>query len=160
MDPIPVDIASSIFRKDTPGILTASSLGSCIAIAIHSDTLSAGGMAVFMLPYAKNTNIQNTSPYHFCDTGICRFLEDAARFDIPVKSSKIVVAGGAGFLDSIAPYPIGQKNCESVAEAIASVGLGDRVTMAVGGVYNRTISLNLHTGIVSISVWGKDTVII
>lgn len=153
-----IDIATSVFEKNSPDLMCASSLGACVGLAIYDEMTKVGGMVVFMLPDASIIPVTDNdyNPYLFANTGIPKFFDQAQDLGISLSRAKIAVAGGAGLLDTIGPYSVGKRNCECVVSHLSQMNIDDRVIMDLGGSQNRSMKLNLATGEISIEVWGEQ----
>lgn len=154
-----IEIADSCFKTNSKDLLSASSLGSCVGVAIFDGKIKSGGMMVSMLPSVAISNEGKgaENPFLFCDTGFERFIEQAKELGLSLKTAKIVIAGGASFLDALGPYSVGLKNCEKIKELVSRFNPADNIVTDLGGSENRSLCLDLSTGQILIDVWGKQT---
>lgn len=98
------------------GPMTTIGLGSCIALILHNERLSIGGMAHIMLPESKG---HSDRPGKFADTAVAVLLEELEGQGSRNRSVTAKLVGGAnmfGFNDN--SLNIGDKNIKAVHTAL------------------------------------------
>lgn len=153
-----VDVADMKLSKDKDEVLVAPSLGACVALSVYDKDIPAGGVLIFMLPELKEVNFPGAEnmPYMFGDTGLPAFLDAAYRFGIKKQRMKLVIAGGGQLAGQSKGYDIGQRNCE-IAKKILSQAALKCCGVKVGGVFNRTLALEINSGQNHIRIAGQGT---
>ena len=141
-----VDVADMKLSKDKDEVLVAPSLGACIAISVHDATVPAGGMLNF--PGAANL------PFMFGDMGIPAFLDAAYQFGIVKERMKLVLAGGGQLAGQTQGSDIGERNCQ-IAKKILTQAALNPCQAKVGGAINRTLALEIGSGLNHIRIAGQ-----
>jgi len=104
--------AGEMMLSDSPqDVLVASSLGSCLGIAIHDPVSGISGLLHVLLPRPGDNGGANNNPYLYATTGIPRLFK--AAYAMGAKKENIVVkmVGGASVLDERDSFDIGKRNC-------------------------------------------------
>lgn len=140
-------------------ILTTYALGSCLGIAIYDPIVRVGGLLHIMLPDSGIDPVKAAAkPAMFVDTGVPALFRAAYELHADKHRIQIYVAGGAQIMDNSGFFNIGRRNYDALTALLAKHGLHIHAE-EVGGMVNRTLYLNLATGVVSLKVSGqaKDT---
>lgn len=150
-----VGIADLSVSNNPNVILTTYALGSCLGIVIYDPVAKVGGLLHAMLP---DSTIDPTKaakqPAMFIDTGIPSLFRAAYEMRAEKHRVHIYVVGGAQIMDSSNFFNIGRRNYEAVTGIFDKHGLkisGEEV----GGMVNRTVYLDLSTGVVTLKISGK-----
>ena len=157
-----VGIAGMIASNDINATLMTYSLGACLGIAIYDPVAKAGGLLHIMLP---DSTIDPTravgQPGMFVDTGVPALFRAAYAYGADKQRLQIFVAGGAQIMDTSEFFNIGKQNYAALVELIQKHELKIEAEH-VGGLVNRTMSLNLATGRVGLKISGQsgDTLIL
>jgi chemotaxis protein CheD len=151
-----VDVADMKLSKDKDEVLVAPSLGACIAISVHDATVPAGGMLIFMLPELREVNFPGAAnlPFMFGDMGIPAFLDAAYQFGIVKERMKLVLAGGGQLAGQTQGSDIGERNCQ-IAKKILTQAALNPCQAKVGGAINRTLALEIGSGLNHIRIAGQ-----
>lgn len=150
-----VGIADMKVSNCQEGMLITYSLGSCIGVVIWDPVAKVGGLLHYMLPESSLDKVKaEAKPYMFADTGIPRLFKEA--YALGASKSRIVVkiAGASQLMDSSGFFNIGKRNYT----ALRKIFWKNKVMVAkedVGGMVNRTISLDLKTGKTQLKVSGR-----
>jgi chemotaxis protein CheD len=141
--------------SNNPGsVLTTYSLGSCVGVTIYDPATRAGGLLHAMLPDSSiNLAKARQQPAMFMDTGLPALFRAAYHLRADKYRVQICVAGGGRIMDPDTVFNIGQRNYAALAGILREHGL---VIQAedVGGLVNRTMTLNLATGEVKLKIGG------
>lgn len=136
-------------------VLITYSLGSCIGVVIWDPVAKVGGLLHYMLPDSSlDKEKAQLKPFMFADTGIPRLFKETYKFGA-VKSRLIVkVVGGSQIMDSSGVFNIGKRN----HAVLRKMFWKNQIMVAkedVGGTCNRTVSLEIGTGITHLKVSGR-----
>lgn len=135
--------------------LITYSLGSCIGVVIWDPVAKVGGLLHYMLPDSSlDKEKAEAKPFMFADTGIPCLFKETYKFGA-VKNRLIVkVVGGSQIMDNAGIFNIGKRN----QAVLRKMFWKNQVMVAkedVGGTGNRTVSLEIGTGITHLKVSGR-----
>lgn len=130
--------------------LSTYALGSCVAVIIYDPFTRGGGLLHLMLPDSSIAPAKAArQPAMFADTGLPALFDALAGIKVDRVRSKIFLAGGACVLDGPDTFRIGERNSAAVQTMFAA--RGTRIAgLDLGGVSNRTIHLELSTGLLTV----------
>jgi len=136
-------------------VLITYSLGSCIGVVIWDPVAKVGGLLHYMLPDSSiDKEKAQARPFMFADTGIPRLFKETYKFGA-VKDRVIVkVVGGSQIMDNAGIFNIGKRNHAILRKMFWK----NQIMVAaedVGGTGNRTVSLEIGTGITHLKVSGR-----
>lgn len=104
--------AGEMMLSDSPqDVLVASSLGSCLGIAIHDPVSGIGGLLHILLPRPGDNGGTDNNPYLYATTGIPRLFKAAYAMGAKKENIVVKIVGGASVLDERYPFDIGKRNC-------------------------------------------------
>jgi chemotaxis protein CheD len=150
-----VGIADMAVSNNPNSVLATYSLGSCVGIAIYDPVSRVGGLLHAMLPDSTiDLEKAGRKPAMFVDTGIPALFRAAYELRAEKHRVHIYVVGGAQIMDSSGFFNIGKRNYDAVQGIFSRHGLR-AVAEEVGGMVNRTMFLNLSTGILSLKISGQ-----
>lgn len=133
-------------------VLSTYALGSCIGVVMFDAHTLVGGILHIMLPEAKlSPDKAKKNPAMFADTGLVQFFRNIQGMGGNTRRSKLMLAGGASVLGSSDVFKIGSRNTAQVKAILSRSGIRPVFT-DTGGVNNRTLHLNLSTGVVEIKM--------
>jgi chemotaxis protein CheD len=140
---------------DNPGAsLITYSLGSCIGITIYDPVAKIAGLLHYMLPDSQiDRQKAQENPSMFADTGIPLLFREAYELGAEKRRMQVKVAGGAQILDESGFFNIGKRNYM----ALRKIFWANNVLIHaedVGGNVNRTLSVELPSGKVSVKTSG------
>ncbi|MFC1523583.1 chemotaxis protein CheD [Thermodesulfobacteriota bacterium] len=146
------DMKVSSKPEDT--IITYS-LGSCIGLVVWDPVVKVGGMLHYMLPDSGlDKERAKQKPFMFADSGIPLLFKETYKYGA-VKNRMIVQAvGGSQVMDTNGVFNIGKRNYMIMRKIFWK----NKIMIAkedIGGTVNRTISLDVGTGVVHLKVSGK-----
>lgn len=149
------DLKTSNRPDDT---LITYSLGSCIGLVIHDPVAAVGGLLHFMLPESSlSAEKAAKNPYMFADTGIPMLFKDCYRLGAVKERMTVKAVGGAQVLDPNGMFNIGKRNILMMRKLLWQNGVTMGAT-ALGGTVNRTISLEIKSGVVMLKTSGEGVV--
>ena len=157
---IVVGVSDMKASSDSTGTLITYSLGSCIGVAVHDPVAKAGGLLHFMLPESSLDPEKALSrPYMFADSGIPRLFKAVYGLGGEKRRMRVIVVGGSQVLDQKGFFNIGKRNEMAVRKIFHrnNVMIGYQDT---GGTSNRTIRLEIASGIAHIKVSGQGEITI
>jgi chemotaxis protein CheD len=137
-------------RKEA--VLITVGLGSCIAILLHDQTASVGGLAHVLLP-SPALSRRDTNPAKFPQLAVPRLLELMAREGASPRRITARLAGGASMFAALAPtgtIQMGERNVVASRQVLNGLGI-PLVGEAVGGDFGRTVRLFVGTGKVEVT---------
>ncbi|GAB7078647.1 chemotaxis protein CheD [Megalodesulfovibrio paquesii] len=137
--------------------LKTFALGSCVAIILYDSSCKVAGMAHVALPDSSiNRSKSSELPGYFADTAVPALLAAVSQANAgklpPGLHARL--AGGASVLRGPDQFQIGKRNLAAVRNALAKY----RVRISgeeVGGSISRTVSVDLHSGSISIHSPGR-----
>lgn len=136
-------------------VLSTYSLGSCLGVAIYDPVTRVGGLLHAMLPDSGiHPAKASVHPAMFIDTGIPALFRAAYELKADKHRIRVIVAGGAQILDSQGFFNIGKRNIDALTTLLASHRL-QITAQQIGGLVNRTLYLNVNTGVINLKVSGQ-----
>ena len=155
---IVVGVSDMKTSNDHKGTLVTYSLGSCIGIAVYDPVVKAGGLLHFMLP-ESSLDPQKAAgrPYMFADSGIPRLFKAVYGLGGEKRRMRVIVVGGSQVLDQKGFFNIGKRNEMAVRKIFHrnNVMIDYQDT---GGSSNRTIRLEIGSGLTHIKVSGEGEI--
>lgn len=147
----------------TPDVLVTRALGSCVAVCIYSQKHKLGGLCHIVLPDSSMSNNKSYNPAKFADTGIKAVIDEIKgkmNTNKSIDDLEAKVIGGASMFSSLAEnLNIGAKNSQA-AEAILSNLNIPIVAKDTGEDYGRNVKFFLDTGVVEVTSFRKDPLIL
>ena len=131
----------------SPAVLKAYGLGSCVAVALYDPEAKVGGLGHLLLPNRPKKNAPG-SVSKYVDAGILEIVDKLVQAGANRDRLVAKVAGGANMFetsDQTLIKGIGARNARSARETLSSFGitiLGEEV----GGNRGRTVEFDLATG--------------
>ncbi|MEW6595584.1 MAG: chemotaxis protein CheD [Thermodesulfobacteriota bacterium] len=150
-----VGISDMKVSNQADDVLITYSLGSCIGVVIWDPVAKVGGLLHYMLPDSSlDKEKAQAKPFMFADSGIPLLFKETYKFGA-VKSRMIVkVVGGSQIMDNAGIFNIGKRN----HAVLRKIFWKNNIMIAkedVGGTGNRTVSLEIGTGITRLKVSGR-----
>jgi chemotaxis protein CheD len=131
----------------SPAVLKAYGLGSCVAVALYDTEARIGGLGHLLLPNRPEKHVLG-SESKYVDAGILEIVDELVQAGANRERLVAKVAGGANMFETSYQTlikSIGARNARSARETLASFGipiLGEEV----GGNRGRTVEFDLATG--------------
>lgn len=152
---IVVGISDMKVSNNPEDILITYSLGSCIGLVLWDPAVKVGGMLHYMLPDSTiDREKAMEKPFMFADTGIPRLFKETYKFGAVKNRIQVKVVGGSQIMDDSGIFNIGKRNYM----ILRKIFWKNKIMISkedVGGSGNRTVSLDVGTGITHLKVSGK-----
>ncbi len=149
---IVVGVAEYAVANQAQITISTYALGSCVGLVAYDSSVKAGGLLHLMLPEASlSPDKASAQPAMFADTGIPTLFNALAGVRAQRSRTKLYMAGGASVLSGPDSFKIGERNIIAVKKMLAVYGC----TLAgadVGGTVNRTLHLDIGTGMLTIKL--------
>ena len=150
-----VGISDMKVSKEPEDMLITYSLGSCIGLVVWDPVAKVGGLLHYMLPEARlDEKRAKQRPFMFANSGIPLLFKEA--YKLGAKKSRMVVKafGGAQIMDSAGVFNIGRRNYQIMLRLFEK----NNITLSkkdIGGSVNRTVSLEVGSGITRLKMPGR-----
>jgi chemotaxis protein CheD len=136
-------------------VLITYSLGSCIGLVVWDPVARVGGLLHYMLPDSSiDKEKAQARPFMFADTGIPRLFKETYKFGAVRDRLIVKVVGGGQIMDTAGIFNIGKRN----HAILRKIFWKNQIMVAaedVGGTSNRTVSLEIGTGVTHLKVSGR-----
>lgn len=145
MKKIRVPLASYLLAE-SPDILVAYGVGSCVAVTLFDPQIKLAAMAHVMLPGRGDGGDGQVAKYS--DPAIEGMLEELAKWSGSGKRLVAKIAGGAqmfGVSPSRGDKPLGQRNVEAIMEKLTREGI-PLIAKHVGRNFGRIVEFHTDTG--------------
>jgi chemotaxis protein CheD len=147
---ITVGVADLKVSNDPSASLITYALGSCIGLVAYDPRAKMGGLLHLQLPESQNFEAQaQENPAKFADTGIIALVETMLAHGARKNNLVIGVFGGANMLQDEHVFQIGIRNIRATKKMLWQAALFIKHE-DVGGTSNRTVSLDLDTGLIRV----------
>lgn len=145
-----IGVGDMAVSNNTQVILSTYALGSCVGVVAYDPLVKAGGVLHLMLPDSTiSPEKAAKQPAMFADTGLVNFFRALTGLKADRGRLRLFVAGGASVISGNDPFKIGERNRQVTVEFLSRNGY--IVTHAeVGGTINRTLHLEMGTGVVTL----------
>jgi chemotaxis protein CheD len=154
-----VGVAEMKLSADPEDSLVTYALGSCLGITVHDPVARVGGMLHVMLPLSSSIDTAKAAlnPAMFVDTGVPRLFRESYRLGARKERLVVKVAGGASARDNEEDdhFQIGRNNLLMLRKMLWKKGVFLEAE-DVGGRLSRTMSLDISTGSVVLTVEGRQ----
>lgn len=152
---IVVGISDMKVSNKPDDVLITYSLGSCIGVVIWDPVAKAGGMLHYMLPDSSlDKEKAQAKPFMFADSGIPLLFKETYKYGALKNRLIVKVVGGSQIMDNAGIFNIGKRN----HAVLRKMFWKNNIIIAkedVGGTGNRTVSLEIGTGITRLKVSGR-----
>jgi len=140
-------------------VLSTYALGSCIGVLAYDPATKAAGILHLMLPDSTiSPDKAAKQPAMFADTGLPLFCRALAGLKAERGRLRLFVAGGASVIAGSDPFKIGERNTQVTVQFLSQQGLRV-VCRNTGGAFNRTVHLEVSTGLVTLKTPTATTTI-
>lgn len=146
---------------DVPDQITTIGLGSCVGVALYSQTSTKCGLLHIMLPSSKEIS-NNSKRAKFADTGIEDMIEALEKEGLRKEQMYAKIAGGAAmfaFGGNSMMSSIGERNVMAVKDKLASYDI-PIVGEDTGANYGRTIVFDPITKDLIVRATGKVEIVL
>lgn len=148
-------LAGLAVSSDPRDVLVTYALGSCLGITLYDAEAGVGGMLHVMLPSSSiDASASPEKPCKYVDTGLPLLFEECYRAGARRERLIVKVAGGAASGTQPDFFEIGQRNVTALRRLLWR----NQILLhrhATGGTESRTMSLEVATGRVTLTVAGK-----
>ena len=127
--------------------LTASGIGSCLAITLYAPKLKIGALAHAMLHHSRAAG-QGSRDTKYIDTAIDEMLKKMLTYGAKKQDIEAKIVGGANMF-SIFDSDIGKQNVLSAKEKLKKEGI-KIAGECVGGSIGRSVEFCIATGIATV----------
>lgn len=147
---IVVGVGDMAVSNNSNATISTYALGSCIGIVAYDPFNAIGGMLHIMLPDSKlSPEKSKTQPSMFADTGLRNFMNALHGMKVQPANLRLVLAGGASVIGKSDMFNIGERNAIAVTKLLSSAKF-KILGKELGGINNRTLHLEVNTGILEI----------
>ncbi|GAB4239417.1 MAG: chemotaxis protein CheD [Deltaproteobacteria bacterium] len=153
-----VGVADLQVSRNPEDSIVTYSLGSCVGVCIYDPVARVGGILHYMLPESGISPGKAVSnPYMFADTGIPALFRKAYALGAVKERITVRCAGGAQILDAAGLFNVGKRNVLELRRILwrngVMLGASD-----LGGTVNRTVALEIATGVISLKISGQGVI--
>jgi chemotaxis protein CheD len=155
---VPVRIAD-LAVVGASSVLTTTGLGSCVAIVLHDATVQVGGLAHVLLP--RPAGAATAPPAKYVSTAVPalvqRMRELGARDAMTAR-----LVGGARMFSALLPTDVpavGDRNVIAAREVLFQMGVR-LVGEDTGGEFGRSVSLDVASGLLTVSSFARGPLIL
>ena len=151
MSETPITAAVGEIRiGNSPGVLRALGIGSCVTIAIYDPHLKLGGMGHALLPYAADARNSNPLPGKYADSATIQLIQMLVKKGANRTRLISKLAGGAKMFELLKTQKkvildIGSRNVQSARDSLKKANI-PIVAEDVGKNYGRTVIFELDSG--------------
>ncbi len=150
-----VGISDMKLSREPADVLITYSLGSCIGLVIWDPVVKVGGLLHYMLPEARLDDARaKARPFMFASSGIPMLFKEVYRLGGAKNRLLVKAFGGAQIMDSAGVFNIGKRNYQIMRLMFEK----NNISLAsedVGGTLNRTVSLEVGSGITRLKMPGR-----
>ncbi len=137
-----------IMVAESPHLLMAVGIGSCIAVTLYDRNTTIGGLAHIMLPRVEEAH-NKSHPARFSDVAIGMMIEEMKGRGAHIQNVRAKIFGGANMFPEIissdSTMNIGRRNISAVREELESHNI-EIVAEEVGDHIGRTVLFNTEDG--------------
>lgn len=152
---IVVGISDMKVSNKPDDVLITYSLGSCIGVVIWDPVARVAGLLHYMLPDSSlDKDKAQAKPFMFADTGIPMLFKETYKYGALKTRMVVKVVGGSQIMDNAGIFNIGKRN----HAVLRKMFWKNNIMIAkedVGGTSNRTISIEVGTGLTTLKVSGR-----
>ena len=133
---------------ESPHLLMAVGVGSCMAVTLYTADTGIGGLAHIMLPHIEEAH-NKSNPTMFADVAIGLVVDEVRRRDAGTEGIQAKMFGGAnmfpGIIYSNSTMNVGNRNILAVREELESRNI-EIIAEEVGGHIGRTVLFDTRDG--------------
>jgi chemotaxis protein CheD len=143
---------------ESPHLLKAIGIGSCVAVALYDRENRIGGLAHVMLPYFEEAH-DKSNPLKFSDIAIAMMIDEMKRRGARPQSMIAKTFGGANMFPEIissdSPMDIGKRNVLAVRKELEGYGI-QIAASEVGGHIGRTVIFDTSDNSVTVKTANSE----
>lgn len=150
-----VGIADMKVSNNPADVLITYSLGSCIGLVIWDPQACVGGILHYMLPDpGPDKNKIQEKPFMFASSGVPALFKASYALGADKNRMIVKVVGGSQVMDEAGIFNIGKRNYEILTRMFVKNNI--RIAKQdIGGNVNRTVSLEIGSGLAMLKVSGR-----
>jgi chemotaxis protein CheD len=150
-----IGISEMMISAEPGAQLITYALGSCIAVLAYDPVVRIGGLLHFQMPESKGFEQQSKeNPYKFGDAGIPAMIDKLYKAGADRNRLVVGIFGGASMLSNDSVFQIGVRNARTSKKMLWQCALFLKHE-DIGGTSNRTVSLDIDTGLIRIKKDGQ-----
>lgn len=147
-----IGVGDLAVSNNTQIVLSTYALGSCVGVLAYDPVVKAAGILHLMLPDSTISPAKAAGqPAMFADTGLPAFFHALTGLRAERSRIRVLLAGGASVISGSDPFKIGERNV-AVTTAWLQRERIRIIDQDVGGALNRTVHLEVNTGVVSLKM--------
>ena len=152
-----IGVADAKISGEPEDVLTTHALGSCLGLMAYDPISKVGGMLHVMMPLSTiNPQRAKENPYTFVDTGVPCFFNKLYSCGALKKRLVVKVTGGASLGVKVQDrFNVGKRNYIILKKMFWKSGILINA-QDIGGSVPRTVSLEIATGQVWVSIAGQE----
>jgi len=143
-----------LYISRAPNLLSTSSIGSCVAVCLWSQSHKVGGLAHIMLPRIPNSIDKVTEDeLKYGDIAIKILTTELTDWGVPTSALTAKIVGGANMFPGIQArsQKVGEKNVENIKQILSEYNI-PIAAEEIGGSTGRGVLFDLSNGIVTIEM--------
>ena len=149
-------IGEMVMGDSPDDVLVASSLGSCLGVAVYDKKLRRGGLIHCFLPSSQSDPAKaKEKPSTYVDTGVSGLLQALLSSGSNRRDLVITAAGGSAINDAKGVFDIGNRNFTVLRKLLWKNNLL-LAASDVGGDCSRTVTLYIASGEVWVKKGGEN----
>ena len=137
-----------IMVAESPNLLRAVGIGSCIAVTLYDRDTTIGGLAHIMLPCVEEAH-NKSHPARFSDVAIGMMIDEMKGRGARIQNVRAKIFGGANMFPEIissdSTMDIGRRNISAVREELEKHNI-EIIAEEVGDHIGRTVLFNTDDG--------------
>jgi len=143
---------------ESPHLLKAIGIGSCVAVALYDKDNRIGGLAHVMLPCFEEAH-DKSNPTRFTDIAIAMMIDEMKRRGACTQSTTAKIFGGANMFPEIissdSAMDIGKRNVVAVREELKGYSI-EITASEVGGHIGRTVIFDTSDNAVTVKTANSE----
>ncbi len=137
-----------IMVAESPNLLRAVGIGSCVAVALYDRDTAIGGLAHIVLPCVEEAS-DKFNPARFSDVAIGMMIDEIKGRGARIQNVRAKIVGGANMfpeiLSSDSTMDIGKRNISAVREELKKHNI-EIIAEEVGDDIGRTVLFDTRDG--------------
>ena len=138
---------------ESPSLLRAVGIGSCIAVILYDESSAVGGLAHVVLPCVAESH-NKSNPTRFVDVAIDMMKDEMKKQNARIGHVKAKIFGGANMFPEIiftdSTMDIGRRNILAIRKELKKHEI-DIIAEDVGDNYGRSVLFNIEDGSVIVT---------
>ncbi len=147
-----------IMVAESPNLLRAVGIGSCLAVTLYDRDTTIGGLAHIVLPCIEEAH-NKSHPARFSDVAIGMMIDEIKKQGARIQNVRAKIFGGANMFPEIissdSTMDIGRRNISAVREELERHNI-DIIAEEVGDHIGRTVLFDTSDGSVVVKTAHTD----